>query len=754
MAKRKPIEKPALSDSQVEAKELLTRIRKRVAAMTEHDKTNRQKAIDDLKFCNVPGAQWEESQRLERGLRPCYEFNKIRPTVKRVVNEMRKNRPSGKVRAVEDGDKDTADVLEGLLRNIWNTSDADTVIDYACEYQVGGGMGAWRVVTKYSDDDAFEQDICVEAIKNPFCLYADNACADPIKRDARDWALIDRITKEVYQSRYKGKEVVSFDADTDFDDEDDWHDEETVRICEYWYKEPVEKTIYLLQGGQVVEDVEGVPKELILKERKVSGHKILMCIVSGDKILEGPKEWAGKLFPFVIIYGDWLVIDGKIHWSGLTRHAKDAQRSYNMGRTSIDETIALAPQDKWWATSKQALGHTDKWALSHKENMPFNLYEPDPSAPGPPARMGGPQVPVALIQQVQLSSEEIKAVTGIYDASLGNQSNETSGIAIRSRQAQGDVATFNFADNQAKGIRLTYEILIDLAPRIIDTERAMRILGVDGSEKYIKVNQQVVDPATGEMTVINDLSTGKYDVVVTIGPSYATQRQESADFFADLAGKDPAFMGVAGDLLFKSMDVHLADQMAERYRFALVPQVQQMLSQDKPMPPEVQAAMMQVQQAQQMVDQKGLLVQAAEQELKELEAKAKGDTANAKLAAANLQSQQAAIEYAQKELATAQQQLEESRDAALKEIAHAQEVLKLNEQLAALRIQSAHQTAEQGLKDKAGEVDKAAQQVAHESETHKVRQEGNDAVAQVKQQADEFIRKVYEAVSPKPSPAG
>src|SRR3954462_11633394 len=150
-------------------KALLTRIRDRFAVMTEADDVNRNKSIDDLKFAFEPGYQWDPTLKKERGDRPCYEFNKLRITIKRVINHIRANRPQGKVLAVEDGDKDTADIYDGLIRNIWNVSDADTVVDYAAEYVVAGGMGGWRVTTEYADDTVFDQDIFVRSIKNPFC---------------------------------------------------------------------------------------------------------------------------------------------------------------------------------------------------------------------------------------------------------------------------------------------------------------------------------------------------------------------------------------------------------------------------------------------------------------------------------------------------------------------------------------------------------------------------------------------------------
>ena len=686
------------------AEELIVRVRKRARTMFDADSDNRLKAMEDLRFLHVPGSHWDERVKAARGaLRPMYEFNKLRITVKRVVNDMRANRPQGKVRAVEDGDKPTANVFEGLIRNIWNVSDGDTIIDQAAEYQVGGGMGAWRVVTEYEDDSVDSQSICLKPIRNPFCLYADNAAQDILKRDAMDWVLTDKMSKSKFESRWPDVEPVSFD-EVDFDDDDDWEDDETVRVCEYWWKEPVDKTLQLLDSGETVEagsdDAQSALKmgKQVVKERKLKSHKIMMCIVGGgDRLLEPPTEWAGSEFPFVLIYGESVVIEGKTLWFGLTRFGKDAQKAYDYSRTNAIESVALAPQAKYWATPDQAKGHVDAWTVAHNTNMPFQLYNPDPKTGGaPPQRMGSADVPVALIQEMQHASEDIKAVTGIYDASLGAQSNETSGKAINARQRQGEIATFNYMDNMAKGIRRTWEILIDLVPKIYDTDRSVRILGPDGAEDYAKVNAVGPDGNT-----INDLKAGKYDVTVTVGPSFATMRQEAAEAYSEIASRDPNVMMAAGDLIFKAMDLPYAEQIAERYQALLPPPIQQMLTKDKQLPPEVQAALAQVKQMQQMVDQKGQLVTAAEQELKELQASAQSDKAGAQLASANLKTQEAHLASLQKDLEMAQAQLDNERALLAKETENAILKIKLAHQGA--ENQLAHQAHQQDLQNQATE---------------------------------------------------
>lgn len=650
-------------------KDLLVKARRRAKIMMDADRENRQQGIEDMKFLRVPGHQWDETTKRERGQdRPMYEFNKLNISAKSVINQMRENRPMGKVRAAEDGDIKTAEVLEGLIRNVVANADFDTVTDYAAEYQVGAGMGAWRVTLKYADD-SFGQVIDIDPLLNPFCLYCDPAAKDLLKRDADDWWYTDKISKSSYETRWPEAAVVDLD-EVEFDDDGDWETEDQVRIGEYWYKEPYDKTLLLLSDGSVIDEqgADGqsvTPPEgvTIVKSRVQRCHKIMMCIVSGMAILEGPVEWAGSQHPWVMVYGEYVVIDGKVYWNGITRSGKDAQRAYNYSRTSAIETVALAPQDKPWMTPKQLAGLEAHLADAHKKNYPFNIYNPDPLAPGPPIRQGGPNIPAALVQEMQIASDDIKAVTGIYDASLGAQGNETSGKAINARKAQGEIANFNYMDNMGKGVKRTWEILVDLAPKVIDTEQTIRILGADGVESYETVNKR--DPQTGE--VINDLSRGRFDTAITVGPSYATRRMEAAEAYTQMAGMDEGLMLSSGDLVYKAMDLPYAQEIAERRQALLPPPIQKMLTEGKNLPPEVTAAMNQVQQMQQQVQEHGQLVQAAEAELKELQAAAKGDAASAKLAQANLKTAEVQFQQKQNELAAAEQSLANDRAMLAKE---------------------------------------------------------------------------------------
>lgn len=604
-------------------KDLLTQLRERYRRAVEADAENRRLAMADMRFAHEPGAQWDEQMKQERGSRPCLEFNRLRTTLKRVVNEIRAQRPAGKARPTEDADKPTADAYEGLIRNIWANSDGDSVTDGAAEYVVAAGMGAWRVNTQYSRDDAWDQDVVIERIANPFCLYADPAARDPFGADADYWFLSSRLSQTAYKARWPKAEAVSFaDDGAEFDDED-WSDEDTVRVVEYWYREPYSESLLLLSDGRSVkesdldaEQVQALAAQgvTIQRTRAVQCYRIKMVIASGEAILER-SDWAGSMFPFVRVYGEHMVIDGKPVWWGLVRHAKDAQRAYNYNRTAQVETVARTPTSKYWATATQAAGHEARWAEAHQKNYPVQLYNADPQVPGPPTRMPGADVPAALIALAQIDADDVKATTGIYDASLGNRSNETSGVAIRQRQAQGEMSVYNFGDNIAKGVRRTWALLVDLIPHIYDTARQIRVLGADGAEKYLQINDGVID-----------LSRGKYDVTVTTGPSFSTQRQEAAEVYSSFAQANPAVFPIAGDLIFKSMDLPYAEQIAERMQALLPPEVRQ-LEASQGTDPRVAQAMVQVEQAMQQVQQHGLMVQQAAGEAEQRQADAEKATA-------------------------------------------------------------------------------------------------------------------------------
>lgn len=650
MARKKP-EKP---EKRSENADLVAKVRTRYKVMSEADQENRRLGMQDFKFVNVPGEQWDAEMTKERGKRPCYEFNELRIKCKRIINDMRANRPQPKVRGYEDADKQMADVIEGLTRNIWNTSDADTIIDNAGDYQVSAGFGAWRVVTEYESEQSFDQDIYVDAIPNPFCLYWDPAAKDSLKRDAEDWILTEKISRKAYETKYPGKEVVSFESD-EFDDEEDWSEDEEVRVAEYWWKEPTDITLVKLSDGRVIEKDKltelqktAVSTIQVLGERPAKSHKIMMALISGDAVLEKPKVCAGRQHRFVVVFGEQMVVDGKWKWWGLPRFSKDAQRNLNLTNTAAMEATARWLQAPYWMTAKQAEGHEKGIAEAFKQGFPFALYNADPMAQGAPQRTGGPELPVAMLELGNRASELLNSTSGIYQTNVGDRiPGAKSGRAIIATQQQGEIATFNFQDNMAKAVQRTYEIFLDLIPEVYDTARALRVLGSDGSESYVKINEPIpgqVDPVTGTLQKLNDVKRGRFDVTITVGPNFQTKRQEAVEVYGEMFGNNPQLQQIAGDLFFKAMDAPYSDEIAERMKAVLPPQIQQLVNKDKQVPPEVAQGMAQVNQAMQQVQQLGQVVQQAAAEADQKKADAEKTEAQVRTAIADLKTQRAQFE--------------------------------------------------------------------------------------------------------------
>src|SRR6185503_9022945 len=235
------------------------------------------------------------------------------------------------------------------------------------------------------------------------------------------------------------------------------------------------------------------------------------------------------------VWGDTVNIDGEFFWNGMVRPSRDSQIMINFSQSNRVEVVASQPKAPYMVTATMIQGYENEWQNMAVDNPPVLPYNPDPDSPGGPARLQPPALPAGWFDLNRQNVENLKATSGVHDASLGNRSNETSGRAILARQHEGDVANFNYSDNIAKAIQYTGVIINDLIDKIYTTEREIRILGEANEERYIRVNRPVWDEAAQRWEKVNDLSKGKYDVTVTVGPSFTTQRMETLAALTDLA---------------------------------------------------------------------------------------------------------------------------------------------------------------------------------------------------------------------------
>lgn len=585
---------------------------------------NRKLALDDLKFARL-GEQWPDDviKKREQEGRPCMTYNRMPTFIRKVVNDGRQNKPAIKIHPVDDdADVNTAEVINGIIRNIENSSNSEVAYDTGLDFAASCGFGYWRVDVDYTHDDSFELDIFIERISNPFSVYGDysSTCAD-----SSDWNIafvVDAIDKKEYTQKYGKKAKIDFDSDQYIGMPDDWRDGDKVIVAEYWTRKEVEREIAKLSDGRVVEtdwldeDVEGLEGvtngDLLLSygvdvqtTRKAKSFKVCQYIMSGAEILE-ENDWAGKYIPLVPVYGEELNIEGKRHFRSLIRDAKDAQRNFNYWRTTTTEMVALAPKAPFIGAVGQFDTDADKWSQANTENAPYLEYDVVDGAP-PPQRQGFAGVPAGALQEALNASDDMKAIIGIYDASLGARSNETSGRAINARKTEAETGTFHFIDNQARAIKHTGRIILNLIPHTHSKARIVRIMGEDKKTQNVAVNQpqqqgQMADDGTAQ---VYDLTVGKYDLVVNVGMGFQTKREEAAYGMTELVRAYPMAAPVIAPHLAEAQDWPGADKIAEELR---------MLS------PQGQQANPQVQQAQQAVQQLQQQLQQAQQQLQSMQA--------------------------------------------------------------------------------------------------------------------------------------
>lgn len=565
----------------VDEKTLIEEMRDRYALACDYWNPQFRKAVEDMKFAFLPDHQWDDWMIASRKDRPMYTVNKLRQALKQITNDQRMNRPQPKVRAVEDGDTELAELRQGLFRNIEQQSTADRAYDTAFQFAVGGGYGVWRIETKYAAEGSFDQDIRIKEVANPFAVRVDPAAREKDRRDARFAFVDDELTHQQFRAKYPGKEIRDFDSSMQTS-ELAWWSEQRVRIAEYWYKEPEDSIICLMSDGRVVEkeSIALIADELaaqgvtVVRERSVVKDRVKHCIVSGAEILEGPNDWPGHYIPIVIVWGCLLNIEGKEVFCGETAFSKDAQRMYNYERSTFIEVLADQPYSPLMADAASIEGYEEQYQSLRTKKPPVLLYNGDANKPngGKPSRESPPMFPAALAQAAQISADDIKSGTGKFDASLGARSNETSGRAILARQKEGDVSSFDYMDNLSYAQKYSYEIINDLIPPILNTERQIRVVGDDGAETVVSVNKPVFDEQTGQWITVNDLAQGRFDIAVTIGPSFSTQRMEMAEAMMQLSN-DPSPIGLIAKYGFlKSLDAPGMDELLKGARKVLVGQ--------------------------------------------------------------------------------------------------------------------------------------------------------------------------------------
>jgi hypothetical protein len=584
-------------DEARKTEDFLARARKRFAAAAEDEKHLRDKFVSDLKFASPDGDdQWDPQvkQQRETAGRPAMSFPRCHTFVQQVSNEARQNKPQIKFAPRLDADKDTADIYEGLARFIQYTSDAQVAYETAIEYSAGGSFGYYRFLTDYCDDNSDDLELKVVPVLDPLSIYGVlvPAC---FNRQPQYAFVVEDIPKDEYKMLYGDSQLASLSWSEAEKQGEGWVGSETVRIAEYWYVE------------------EGKPE----KGKRKAKPKVKFCKINGLEILAGSEtDWPGSTIPIIPVLGKQMIMDGKPRLFSVVRPQKSAQQLINYSKSRIAETLSTSPISPFMVAEGQINGYEQEWKTLNTTPRPFLTYKTidNEGRPIAPPQRQTFEPPIQSLSSFVLQEiDDMKATTGIYDASLGNQSNETSGRAIQARQMQASLSTMHFLDNLGRAFKKGGAVIAELIPLIYDTAREIQILGEDEAPKIVKVNQQYKDGSGKDRNY--NMTVGKYDLIVTMGRAYDSKRMETFDMMQQLVQSAPNLLPMFGDVMFKNSDMAGADIVAERFKKMLPPNLQDDKDQEQ-IPPQAQAAIQQLQQHNQALN---AAAQEYEKQIQQLE---------------------------------------------------------------------------------------------------------------------------------------
>lgn len=593
---------------------LLKEIRDFVDEAIRADSDNRSNAVADLEF--LVGDQWPAEIKRQRQLenRPCLTFNRLPTFLHQVTNDQRQNKPGIKAHPVDGGaDVKKAEIIQGVIRHIEYASNADTAYDTAVNSAAAIGFGWWRLITDYVSPTSFDQEIKFQRIRDALKVYHDASSVEADGSDMKRCAIVSDVNRKDFKRDYPEIDATNTTMMGVLGQQvqQGWMNENFVRLVEYYYFEWKKRTLCQLADGSIAFKDELEDGAVILQERSTQIPQLMWCKATAGAIIERTKIMC-RWIPMFPVWGNETDIQGKIYRSGIIRAAKDPAQMYNFWMTSATEEVSLRPKTPFIGAEGQFEGHEKQWGQANSKSFAFLQYKPvdlNGMLAPPPQRSPMADVPVGMLQMAMHASDNIKAVTGLFDSSLGAQGNATSGVQERAQQHQGNTANFHYTDNLNRSIRHCGRCIVDMIPHYYDAKRIIRMMKDDGSIEATEVNVPVqkVDADDAMVTeVLNDLTIGVYDITVSTGPSYSTMRQEASEAMVAVAGDFPKLMDVAGDLVIESMDWPGADKIAARLKKTMPPELTKDDSTDgeegapPALPPEIEQH---IQQAEQMIEQ-------------------------------------------------------------------------------------------------------------------------------------------------------
>jgi hypothetical protein len=549
------------------------------AQQADHD--NREKAREAHLFVDKRDGQWEPYWWNNNAGKPRYTFDMVNPIVDQVTAEIEQSDFDIKV-SPQSGpaSKETAMVMDGLIRNIESMSRAKEIYINAGRGMATAGYDGWMVSHKYADEESFDQDLVIEPVPN----FIDRVWFDPAayrqdKSDAQYAFLLHPVSKSEYASRWPEGSEASVSDDREGDA---YYDKaEVIVVGQLFYVKRKPMELVLMSNGAVYEstdDFEKVVDELaavgLTEVRRRTAYKNVVCSHFYDATdwLEDEEETIFDRVPVIPVYGNFKITENKTIYWGVVEKLLDPQRVLNYSMSREIEEGALAPRAKYWMTLTQGAGHEDTLSTLNTNSDPVQFFNVDPENPGPPQQNGGAMVNPGLRTISESMRQLIGQTSGMFAANMGDNPGLQSGVAIERLQSKGDNGTVKYFRALETAIAATGDLLVKTIPKVYDTRRTVRLLYEDNTAEMITLNDTVIDNQTGEPVTLNDLTKGQYSITCRAGPSFRNKQQETIETIIEIAKVDPSIISMSGDILLNAIPTSAAIQIGERKRMQMLSQ--------------------------------------------------------------------------------------------------------------------------------------------------------------------------------------
>lgn len=585
---------------------------------------NRQRALFVLDFARPGAKQFGDKEITARGNRPSYSFNQLPKFGRQVINDQWQNVPQIKFIPKTDADVDKAALLEDKIREIQAQGCAQTAYKLAIASQVTIGWGYFAFATDYDNDDSNDQNIYIRQVPNTFQIYDDPSTREQDRSDRRYLIEVEDIPRTEFNKSHD-RDYTQSELQSIGSDYPEWASmgKDLVRVGHYWRIEYDKRPVWF--NKETGRKLNKKPKDKEnYNEREIKKPRVMYYKCTATEKLD-EREWQGAHIPYCFVEGNKTIVNGRTYYTGIYEDMISAQVLYNYATNTAIELAESAPISPFIGDARAFKGYEKFYDTVNTKNyayLPYNAIDENGQAINVPQRMQNSADLSSAVALIQMAEQNFYGTSGIYPASLGQQSNETSGKAIIARQREGDVSTSNYADTFGRALLYGGIIFEDLSKKIYDGSREIQVMAEDKKTRIVKINQKYTDEKTGK-PMNYDLTTGNHEVAVSTGPSYTTKREEAREGQIALFQAAPQAMLPALPMIIRGMDWPNADKTADAVERGLPPELRDPDRQEDQMrgiPPALQA---QLQQAQQMIEQLGAALQEAQSAVNDKQAEAR-----------------------------------------------------------------------------------------------------------------------------------